>query len=850
MRGGESWRPSARAMNGNGNCTSAGASANGSSGSANGNASVDLAELEKLRTLVKYEFDDPVTTNELMAALRFCHNNTKEAYRYLKARRHSAMALSAPTVMVAAAPDSGTKRRGEDVSEDATGPAKKRRDGRLLSLVGEAESNSATAHGGTTDSQAAPGSQQEAVTDLTPMTQLLPEEGKSQVVVDLVGGDGDDDVTFVRCSGGNDDEEFVEVSQKRLPMEVKSESTSVRDLVVCVVDDRLNHRPVNDAQWLASVWHGLHVETTPDVASLLVSACDAFAASLRGLPSDTLAKRKLVYANLLLDVLLLLPSTDKSDELRKKCVPTVEEIEAQDAEVEKTLAFSQQNQEKSAHARSQSAKNVINSLSAACGSYLAQLSWFANASRDATQHTEQVNEALQAIAARLQAMIKQVMVKSQSAQIALANARKQNEDTAKKIREAVLKRKEELVQAGRSEAIAELEAYSQTLSSANAEIVALLSSRNDADAVVAQRKKEAQQAEKALAFYQLVGQLVDKVTAARRAALDVALRHHEVSRKECEKNARRSLKRYIPLLARTLQQFNEFHTLQQAKAGDELKLQREALEVHTEIFGDSAPIRKEDIEKRIREFLGVIDRSKQVMCMIADSQKRLWTGKRNVLPPDVFDVLLQHYGMLWRSFNGAVRQVMKSLVDNMEDQAPAVDQITTQVGFAFSPTAADVMMASPVEEKRPAASSASPSEVVPIPNGNLTRTGPVSNAGKQATVMESTSVEISPLELQPNWSATLSPVKVEHEQDQVFATGTVWYTKFNVGGNDSRFFRGKITKQLDDGTYSVEYEDGDVYSIAKEFLLTKEQMEQDLRARADVGPENDAANSGGTCTIM
>lgn len=56
-----------------------------------------------------------------------------------------------------------------------------------------------------------------------------------------------------------------------------------------------------------------------------------------------------------------------------------------------------------------------------------------------------------------------------------------------------------------------------------------------------------------------------------------------------------------------------------------------------------------------------------------------------------------------------------------------------------------------------------------------------------------------------------------------FPVGTVLFTKFDVGKN-AHFVRGRVEKLLDDGTYSVTYENGDVFAVHPEFLHTEAQV--------------------------
>lgn len=57
-----------------------------------------------------------------------------------------------------------------------------------------------------------------------------------------------------------------------------------------------------------------------------------------------------------------------------------------------------------------------------------------------------------------------------------------------------------------------------------------------------------------------------------------------------------------------------------------------------------------------------------------------------------------------------------------------------------------------------------------------------------------------------------------------FAVGTILYTKFSVSETESKFNRGKVTKLLDEGMYSMAYDDGDIYTVPGEFLFTQEQV--------------------------
>lgn len=57
-----------------------------------------------------------------------------------------------------------------------------------------------------------------------------------------------------------------------------------------------------------------------------------------------------------------------------------------------------------------------------------------------------------------------------------------------------------------------------------------------------------------------------------------------------------------------------------------------------------------------------------------------------------------------------------------------------------------------------------------------------------------------------------------------FPIGSVLFTKFNVGDNCSQFFRGKVVELLTDGSYRMQYDDGDIFSVQRPFLFTQAQV--------------------------
>lgn len=113
----------------------------------------------------------------------------------------------------------------------------------------------------------------------------------------------------------------------------------------------------------------------------------------------------------------------------------------------------------------------------------------------------------------------------------------------------------------------------------------------------------------------------------------------------------------VPILVTALTKFYQFHATQQARAKKETGDLERKLDTHLEYFGDSAPTTTEDLQKRIREFVGVISRSTQTLLQLADAQSRLWETRKASLPPPVRQVVVREYGRLWRQLSGQFHDV-------------------------------------------------------------------------------------------------------------------------------------------------------------------------------------------------
>ncbi|CAI5745062.1 unnamed protein product [Peronospora destructor] len=100
-----------------------------------------LRELEQLRVLAMYEFDPPLSSQELLKALRAFGNRTEDAYQYLKTSRRHPRSVAIPTSAVITnqsmvTPErEGEKRRLSALSVDNNGTPKKRHKDKSFALI-------------------------------------------------------------------------------------------------------------------------------------------------------------------------------------------------------------------------------------------------------------------------------------------------------------------------------------------------------------------------------------------------------------------------------------------------------------------------------------------------------------------------------------------------------------------------------------------------------------------------------------------------------------------------------------------------------------------------------------------
>ncbi|GMF24599.1 unnamed protein product [Phytophthora fragariaefolia] len=773
-----------------------------------------LRELEQLRVLVMYEFDPPLSTQELVAALRACNNCTKDASEYLRAsRRHQravSIPASAPPVMNGARTPEREKRRMSASSvDDNVTPSKRRKE---LSF-------------GLLDSQEKDEEEEE--------------------------------------EGGKDTTPDTQMDAEMLP--TAADCARAQQLLQQTVEDRVAARQtLRNPDWVNEVWACLQVPAVLELAMHLNLTVDALATWVKTVDTQDAQDIQTRGAALTVEVAASLPPDAVNATDAVACVPKDEGLTKSDEEVA-TLAHAEaQAAELSAYERAKAAKSVIESLSSACKAYMNRLSWFNQTNEKKNNDDIEVERALEILDQKLSSLMDVSTRAVKDAEQALVEAKQMTETRTLQIIEFVRKRHEELVAEGESEASASLQSVVEVWKQDDVEVQALWKSRSDSKQRVKKSAQALQVANHALAFHKNLSILYRKVCERRKEALKNSRHLLEETCAASKARATAALENFIPMLVRALSRYSDFHSIRQARAKEELQEQEKSLAAHVEYFGDSAPIKKGDIERRIREFIGVTQSSMQVIMEIAEDQRQLWEEKHSVLPQSVRLVLIREFKALWQELSGPMRDVMKKFVATIEaaaggigavnpSQQPAVvvfgpnSDMEEQVIPAFTVPAFPNSHIGAVTPYRTAISAiVAPNEVKNSSSSPRNDNEPSSEPSTQCEKMSDSA----------EWSNVSSAGSTEtrvasslqgpepQKPDCEFAVGSIVYSKITVGENCTQFVRGVVLKQLDDDMYQVQYDNGDKFSVGRSFLFTQELVRQ------SISPRSHAVNSRLTVSCL
>lgn len=745
-----------------------------------------LWALEQLRVLVMYEFEPPLNSRELVEALRACNNHVEHACQYLKASRplqgSIAIPSSAPvprqfTNMVT--PEREKRRRSISPVDDKGTPSKRPKD--LTALLTDTVENK--------------------------------KEHEGRTIADP--------------------HQDVEMPSSA------PDCANVQQLLVETVEDRAaSNQPLRNPDWVNQVWTMLHVPAVVEVTMHLNSTVDALVTWVKGVDTECAHDIQAQGAALIVEVVASLPPRTIENTVKVACLPTDEVLAKKDSDVDALAQVENEAADWSAYARANAAKSAIESLSAACKAYMDRLAWFKDADEQIRQETADAKEVLEVLSRKLGGLVETCARDVKEAEFALGDAKQKKEARSLEIVEFVHQRRQELLEKGETEASATLDSVVGVWKKDDVEMQALWSSRSECERQVKASERALRVAEHALAFHNNLQALFQKHHEQCKEALMSSSNGLNRGRELSNARATAALKRIVPMLARALYRYYDFHSIQQSKAKEELHDQETALAAHNEYFGDSAPIKKGDIEQRIREFIGVKQNSMHVVMEIADRQQQLWEDKQRVLPESVRSLLIDEFKAFWIHLSGPMQDVIRKFVTTIEKAAGGAVAIQAQEPMPES----SISTSGGKEQVIPAFTEPA------LLKTHVDAITPYRTAISPVIAQNETKCLRNEEMEQKTWTTALPidnsgkgvSVSTPSKAPKAFKVGSIMYSKITAGGSCTRFVRGVVRQHLGNDMYMMQYDNGDNFSVGGSFLFTKELMEQSLKMDEKATLDQDA----------
>lgn len=121
------------------------------------------------------------------------------------------------------------------------------------------------------------------------------------------------------------------------------------------------------------------------------------------------------------------------------------------------------------------------------------------------------------------------------------------------------------------------------------------------------------------------------------------------------------VQRHLRTLMGALQLYFEFRSVQENAARCDEEKQEKALNELLDVYGDSAPIKKRDIEQRIAEFKHIRAQSAEGIVDMVKTQQELWAPNHGLLSGETWRLVASAYKDLYCRSNGVVQNVSTKL---------------------------------------------------------------------------------------------------------------------------------------------------------------------------------------------
>eukprot|EP00644_Phytophthora_capsici_P010397 jgi/Phyca11/534939/estExt2_fgenesh1_pg.C_PHYCAscaffold_300014 len=487
-------------------------------------------------------------------------------------------------------------------------------------------------------------------------------------VVDMTEEKEEEDAEKDTTPNTQQDTEMQDVA---MVMEPPVGHARAQQLLLETVEDRVAARQVlRNPEWVNGVWASLEVPAELELAMQLNLTVDSLATWVKDLEASNAQEIQTRVAALIVEVAQKLPPVSSGAEDAVACVPNDEGLSKIDEEVAAIAEAEDESAEMKAFDRAKVAKRSIECLSSACKAYMDRLSWFAQSFDTKTKEKVEVEESIKTLGQKLDDLVATCTEDVNEAQRSLADAKQIQETRTLQIVQLVDIREKELLGAGETQASARLMSVVDVWSKDDVEAKALWKSRSDSEDRAKRSTLSVKVAEHALAFHKNLCILFRKVRERREASLTSFSSGLKEAQTTSINRATVALEKSIPMLKHALHQYYTFYSVQQLKAKEEQQELEKALEAHIEYFGDSAPIKKGDIERRIREFIGVTQSSMQVIMEIAEGQQHLWELKQSILP--MSDVMKKFVSTIEEASGGVVVMPDQQAIQPQPEEAVTV----------------------------------------------------------------------------------------------------------------------------------------------------------------------------------
>nr|CCA21072.1 conserved hypothetical protein [Albugo laibachii Nc14] len=422
-----------------------------------------------------------------------------------------------------------------------------------------------------------------------------------------------------------------------------------------------------------------------------------------------------------------------------------------------------------------SSRKLVDNIMRLSSLYLKQLKCFANASTEITQHEYLVDNRWLMIAEDFSSTQDGIMNKMGDCLKRLENAREYQDKAIKGLNELILQKENELISIRESVLSAHFNAHSTILASEDADVLELLQKQHSCSKVVQQNIRALEKMKQKQQYTTHLQEFLGIVRQHRVSFQKPQIAALDEAKVTASANIAIKLKFYIPYMMRFIAKLHEIHHTRQTRAKMELEDLKKKLDLHIEYFGASAPIKKKDLQRRIQEFILVHDRSVQDELDLAGRQYKLWNQNCYSLASDTVQLIVIAFEELANKLERPIKMIYLNLASKLES--------------TYTPERRDCVQ----------------------------------------RFMVSSDYKCMPTELQ------ITNRKFTSDRFQV---GKRVYAKVNLDGKKSKFFRGRITKKLEEGLVSMLFDEGDVYTLSPEHLCTPSEVEREAISSDDETDEN------------